>query len=147
MTRDDIMRTTLRPRADSGAAGMALLVIRVVTGLFFMFTGIGKFVTFQHEVDSFASFGIPWPTLMVVLSGLLEAVGGLMLVLGLLVRPVALSLAVNMGIAIGTAGRVVGGPFHRGVAPALLVLMLVLTWSGGTRWSLDRRLLAREASR
>jgi hypothetical protein len=33
-----------------------------------------------------------------------------------------------------------GGAFHLGVAPALLVLMLVLVWSGGTRWSLDARL-------
>jgi putative oxidoreductase len=48
-----------------------------------------------------------------------------------------------MAIAIGTAGRTVGGPFHLGVAPALLVLMLVLVWSGATRWSLDRRLLER----
>jgi len=108
-----------------------------------MFTGIGKFVTFQSEVDAFRSFGIPWPEVMVVLSGLLEAIGGLFLVLGLLTRPVALALAINMAIAIGTAGRTVGGPFHLGVAPALLVLMLVLVWSGATRWSLDRRLLAR----
>jgi len=144
MTPSALVRATLAPRADGGAVGIALLVVRVASGLFFMFTGIGKFVTFQGEVDHFAEFGIPWPTVMVVLSGLLEAVGGLCLVLGLLVRPVAIALAVNMAIAIATAGREVGGPFHLGVAPALLVLMLLLAWSGGTAWSLDRRLLSRE---
>lgn len=120
-----------------------LFVIRVASGLFFIFTGIGKFITFQSEVDHFAEFGIPWPTVMVVLSGLLEAVGGFLLVIGLLVRPVALALAVNMAIAIATAGRVVGGAFHLGVAPALLVLMLLLAWSGGTWRSVDAQVLAR----
>jgi len=120
-----------------------LVAVRVAAGLFFMVTGIGKFVTFQSEVDAFASFGIPWPTVMVVLSGLLEAVGGLMLVVGLLVRPTALALAVNMAIAIATAGRVEGGPFHLGVAPALLVLMLVTAWAGAARWSVDARLFPR----
>lgn len=143
MTRDRLIRATLAPRAGNGVAGIVLFVIRVASGLFFMFTGIGKFVTFQSEVDHFAEFGIPWPTVMVVLSGLLEAVGGFFLAIGLLVRPVALALAVNMAIAIATAGRVVGGPFHLGVAPTLLVLMLVLAWSGGTGWSIDRRLLDR----
>jgi putative oxidoreductase len=138
-----LIAATLAPRGDHGRLAWLLLAARVVPGLVFMFTGLGKFVTFQSEVDAFRSFGIPWPEVMVVLSGLLEAIGGLFLVLGLLTRPVALALAINMGIAIGTAGRTVGGPFHLGVAPALLVLMLVLVWSGATMWSLDRRLLAR----
>ena len=138
-----LVAATLAPRGDHGRLAWLLLAVRVIPGLVFMFTGIGKFVTFQSEVDAFRSFGIPWPEVMVVLSGLLEAIGGLFLVLGLLTRPVALALAVNMAIAIGTAGRTVGGPFHLGVAPALLVLMLVLVWSGATLWSLDRRLLAR----
>jgi putative oxidoreductase len=141
MTR--LVVATLAPRGDHGRLAWLLFAVRVIPGLVFMFTGIGKFVTFQSEVDAFRSFGIPWPEGMVVLSGLLEAIGGLFLVLGLLTRPVALALAVNMAIAIGTAGRTVGGPFHLGVAPALLVLMLVLVWSGATMWSLDRRLLAR----
>ena len=140
-----LIELTLTPRGDHGRLAWVLMAMRVIPGVVFMVTGIGKFVTFQSEVDAFRSFGIPWPEAMVVLSGLLEAIGGLMLALGLLTRPVALALAVNMGIAIATAGRVVGGPFHLGVAPALLVLMLVALWGGGTGWSLDRRLLTRVA--
>lgn len=143
MTRSPAIHRLLAPRGDEGAAAIALFVIRVVSGLFFMFTGIGKFVTFQSEVDHFAEFGIPWPSIAVVLAGLLEAVGGFFLVIGLLVRPVALALAVNMAIAIATAGRAVGGPFHLGVAPTLLVIMLVLAWSGGTWRSVDAQVLAR----
>lgn len=133
----------LAPRGNDGAAAIVLFGLRVASGLFFMFTGIGKFVTFQSEVDHFADFGLPWPTVMVVLAGLVEAVGGFLLVIGLLVRPVALALAVAMAIAIATAGREIGGPFHLGVAPALLVLMLLLAWSGGTWRSVDAQVLAR----
>lgn len=135
----------LAPRGNNGAVAIALFVLRVASGLFFMFTGIGKFVTFQAEVDHFAEFGIPWPSIAVVLAGLVEAVGGFLLVIGLLVRPVALALAATMAIAIATAGRELGGPFHLGVAPALLVLMLLLAWGGGTVRSVDRTIVARTA--
>jgi putative oxidoreductase len=138
-----LLALTLAPRGNHGRLAWLLLAIRVIPGGVFMVTGIGKFVTFQSEVDAFRSFGIPAPEVMVVLAGLLEAIGGLCLILGLLTRPVALALAVNMAIAIGTAGRVVGGPFHLCVAPVLLLLMLVLVWSGAAKWSLDRRLLIR----
>lgn len=133
----------LTPRGNHDAAAIVLFVLRVASGLFFMFTGIGKFLTFGSEVDHFAEFGIPWPSIAVVLAGLVEAVGGFLLVIGLLVRPVALALAATMAIAIATAGRELGGPFHLGVAPALLVLMLVLAWSGGTWRSIDALVLAR----
>jgi hypothetical protein len=45
--------------------------------------------------------------------------------------------------AISTGGRVDGGPVHLGLAPALLITMLVLVWLGAGRFSLDARLLNR----
>jgi putative oxidoreductase len=65
---------------------------------------------------------------------------GALLVVGLLTRPAALLLAFNLVGAIATAGRVDGGPFHLGVAPAMLVAMLYLVWAGGGRLALDRTL-------
>ncbi len=44
--------------------------------------------------------------------------------------------------AIATAGRVEGGAFNLGLAPALLVVMLLLLWVGSGRPALDL-LLAR----
>ena len=146
MTRDATARTILTPRGGDSGWATALLVLRVAAGLLFITTGVGKFVTFQAEVDHFADFGIPAPTAAVVLAAIVEIIGGMLLALGLLVRPAALALAVTMALAIGTAGRVQGGAFHLGVAPALLLLMLVLVWSGGTRWSIDRVLLNRAAA-
>ena len=42
--------------------------------------------------------------------------------------------------AIATAGVRVGGPFHLGVAPTLLVIMLGLVWIGSGKLSVDKRL-------
>lgn len=128
-----------RPRDVPAPLGIGLFALREVTGAIFVVTGAGKFITFSHEVDVFEGFGLPFPTVMVVLAGLMELIGGGLLMLGLYVRPVALGLAVVMAVAIGTAGRTEGGPLHLGLAPALLVVLLVLVWAGGTFRSLDAR--------
>jgi proteasome assembly chaperone (PAC2) family protein len=49
-------------------------------------------------------------------------------------------LALNLVGAIATAGRVDGGTFHLGVAPAMLLAMLYLIWAGCGRLALDRKL-------
>ena len=51
----------------------------------------------------------------------------------------------SMG-AIATAGRVDGGTFHLGVAPAMLVAMLFLVWAGSGRLALDRTVSLRLAA-
>jgi putative oxidoreductase len=75
--------------------------------------------------------------------GAVELAGGAMLVLGLGTRFAALALACDMAGAIATAGRIEGGPVHLGLAPALLVMMLLVLWIGPGDRSLDRRLLTR----
>jgi putative oxidoreductase len=64
-------------------------------------------------------------------------------VLGLFTRLAALLLAGDMIGAIATAGRVDGGSFHLGVAPALLAAMLFLLWVGPGLFAFDRRILPR----
>jgi hypothetical protein len=49
--------------------------------------------------------------------------------------------------AIATAGVQEGGWFHLGVAPALLVVMLLLVWLGPGRPALSRRLARRAQHR
>jgi uncharacterized membrane protein YphA (DoxX/SURF4 family) len=72
--------------------------------------------------------------------GVLEVVAGALLVLGLLTRPAAAVLAGDMLGAIVTAGRVEGGAINLVLAPALLISMLALLWTGPGRWALDGRL-------
>jgi putative oxidoreductase len=136
----------LSSRVDGRAAAVTA-GIRVCTGLAFVFFGALKFVITQFEVTEFVKFGFPDSAVPVYLVGLLEVGAGLMLVLGLGTRLASLGLAIVMVGAILTAGLTVGGPFHLGVAPVLLVANLYLLWAGSGSRAFDRRLVVRVDTR
>lgn len=123
----------------SGRAATATATVRILAGLIFVLLSLPKFFLHEFELAEFVRFGLPDSSLIVYLVGLLELGGGLMLIMGLATRLAALGLAVNMIGAIATAGVQVGGPFHLGLAPALLAAMLYLLWAGAGAASLDRR--------
>ncbi len=100
----------------------------------------GKFVDHMNEAMDFKHYGVPLAEVTVYLVGVVELLGGLLLVVGLFTRLAALLLAANMVGAIATAGRVDGGSFHLGVAPTLLVAMLFLLWAGSGALALDGKL-------
>jgi putative oxidoreductase len=78
---------------------LALLVLRIVLGLIFLVHGYPKLVhptEAMHEF--FLSHGLPGYFLSV--AGILECFGAALLFLGLFTRPVALLLAIEMGVAI-----------------------------------------------
>lgn len=118
---------------------IAALTLRVAAGVIFVAFSIGKFTRFDAESDAFDRYGIPFPEVTTYLVGVLEFVGGFMLVVGFLTRPVAVALTGNMIGAIVTAGRIDGGPVHLGLAPALLLAMLVLLKTGAGARSIDLR--------
>ena len=123
-----------------GAGAWVTTVVRIVTGALFVSFSLGKFVDHAQESADFDHYGIPAPEVATYLVGTLELVGGILLLIGLLTRPAALLLALNMVGAIATAGRVDGGTFHLGVGPAMLVAMLFLVWAGSGRLAVDRAL-------
>ncbi len=118
----------------------APLLLRLAAGVVFVAFSTGKFRRYDAEVEAFDRYGIPFPEVTTYLVGVLELVGGLFLIAGLLTRPVALALAGDMIGAIATAGRIDGGLVHLGLAPALLLTMLVLLRTGAGSRSLDMRL-------
>jgi len=122
-------------------------VVRIVAGLFFISTSMGKFFDYSKEVDDFRGFEVPWPEVAVPVVGAVELVGGVLLVIGFLTRPAAFVLALNMIGALATAGRVEGGSFHLVYAPVLLLLMLFLCWAGPGRLSIDGRMASRRIAR
>ena len=132
----------LAPRFHGAAAWMTT-VVRVVAGVLFVTFSTGKFTDHMMEAADFDRYGLPWPDGAVYLAGILELLGGLLLVIGLLTRPAALVLAGNLVVAIATAGRVEGGTFHLGVGPAMLVAMVFLVWAGAGAFALDNRLRGR----
>lgn len=136
----------MRQRLFATRPGPVPMILRVAAGVVFVLFSIGKFTRRDAEIRAFERFDVPWPEVTVALVGVLELVGGLLLIVGLLTRPAALALAGNMIGAIATGGRVEGGIIHLGLAPALLVVMLILLWTGAGDRSFDRRVAASPAS-
>jgi len=135
-------RLLLESRAPLAWGRLALL-IRLVAGAVFLGFSIGKFTRHGAESSALDRYGLPYPDAFTYGVGVVELVGGAMLVLGLGTRIAALALACDMVGAIATAGRIEGGLVHLGLAPALLVMMLLVLWIGPGDRSLDRRLLTR----
>jgi putative oxidoreductase len=107
--------------------------------LFGWFGGYGLEGTGQYM----ASLGLEPGYLMALLAGSAEFFGGLALLLGLLVRPAALVLALTMVVAIVSAHLPNGlflsnGGYEFGLA--LLAMSVVLAVQGGGRFALDTRL-------
>ena len=129
-----------------GPAAYLTTAVRVVTGAIFVAVSTGKFVDHMQEAVDFKGYGIPVPDATVYVVGIVELVGGLLLVVGLFTRIAALFLAADMVGAIATAGVMEGGSFNLGVAPALLVAMLFLFWAGPGVLALDAKLVGSGAS-
>jgi putative oxidoreductase len=141
---NDVVARVLAPRG--GAAAVVAAAVRVVAGVALALIGVGKFVDHMTEAADFERYGVPLPDIAVWVSGTIEVVGGTLLVVGLLTRLAAALLAVNLVVALATAGVMEGGTFHLGVGPTLLVAMLFLLWAGGGVWSIDGRLAGAGAS-
>jgi putative oxidoreductase len=82
-----------------------LLAVRLYWGWQLWQTGHGKLADMAKVVDFFTSLGIPAPSLNAHFIALLEAVGGILLILGLGSRTVSLLLAADMTVAFIVADR------------------------------------------
>jgi len=80
-----------------------LLIIRLYFGYRFIRSGLGKFENFDSIVEFFTSLNIPFPEVNVMLSASTELFGGILLLLGLASRIIALPLTVTMLVAYATA--------------------------------------------
>jgi putative oxidoreductase len=108
----------------------ALLWLRIAAGGVFVVFGAGKFVNHAAELASFRTDGLPAPEVLVVAIGIIELVGGLLLVAGVLTRPAALIPAGDMVAAIVVSGIARGELISLTLAPAELVAMAVLITFG-----------------
>ena len=126
---------------------LAPLLTRLVIGQAFFFTGRGKLQNFDGTVQFFASLGIPFPALNAAFVSRLEYYGGILLILGLATRLVALGLGSTMVVALLTADRQVFLDALRGVGEdvladitpfAYLLFLLWLILFGPGPVSLDR---------
>lgn len=145
------MSNTLIQRLLATDSGFAALALRIPAGIIFTAHGAQKlFGSFGgHGLEGtgqwMASIGLEPGYLMALLAGSAEFFGGLALLAGLLVRPVAAVLAVTMLVAIfavhiGNGLFMSNGGYEFGLA--LLAITVALVFSGGGALSVDRRLAA-----
>lgn len=123
-------------------AGGVIFAAHGAQKLFGWFGGYGLEGTGQF----FSSIGLNPGYLMALLAGAAEFLGGLALILGLLVRPAAASLAFAMLVAVFSVHFSKGFFLDKGgyeYALALFAVSLSLVFSGGGRASLDRVLSAK----
>ena len=91
--------------ASSSLQSVMLLAVRLYWGFQFAQTGWGKLHNLVKITGFFGRLNIPFPGLSAPFVSTLEFVGGILLMLGLSSRPVALLLACNMFVAYWTADR------------------------------------------
>jgi putative oxidoreductase len=127
-----------------------LLVVRLYWGWQFAMTGWGKLHNLAKVTAFFTSLGIPFPGLNAPFVASLEFAGGLLLILGLASRPIALLLTGNMLVAYLTADREAlfaifsdPGKFYAAAPYTFLFAVIIVLLFGPGPISLDRLLLKR----
>lgn len=137
------MTNTTRP---SASVSLGLLVLRIAVGAIFAAHGAQKVFEFTlpGTIGSFEGMGVPLPEIAAPVVAFLELIGGILLIVGFLTRPVAILLAVDMLVALVLvhlpAGLWVGDGGYEFVA-VLGAVALALVFTGAGRFSLDRALL------
>jgi len=110
-------------RTDNALWPWGIALLRIVVGLTFFMHGLQKF---QNGIDGvggfFGSLGIPAPGFFALVVSLLEVVGGLALIAGLLTRFFGVLLAVDVVVALLLVHRPNG--FFAGDGGIELVLLL-----------------------
>jgi putative oxidoreductase len=137
-------------RASLGLQSPFLLAIRLYWGWQFAQTGWGKLSDIHKVVGFFTNLGIPAPALNAWFVSGLEFAGGLLLILGLGSRLIALPLAIDMIVAYIAADReallsILSSPdkFTAAAPFTLLVASLIILIFGPGKVSLDALLAGR----
>lgn len=116
----------------------ALSALRIMTGLMFLQHGTQKTLNFpEAPAWEVAVFSMPW------IAGMMELIGGAMIVLGLFTRPVAFLLSGLMACAYFMAHASQSFyPILNGGELAILFCFtfLYLVFAGPGRWSLDAKM-------
>jgi putative oxidoreductase len=85
------------PSTDGPASA---LLLRLMAGGVFLWEGILKFVYVNQGIGRFTKLGIPFPHFSADFVGILEIIGGLLLLSGLMTRLIAIPFIIEMIVAI-----------------------------------------------
>ncbi|WP_413569516.1 DoxX family protein [Bdellovibrio sp. HCB117] len=132
-----MMRLLAAKNYNTNLDDVALAILRVFIGLTMAFShGLGKLPPNEMLIGGVAGMGFPAPELFAWLAALAEFAGGLLLAVGLLTRPAALTVIITMLVAV--FGVHAADSFQQ-KEMALLYLFTALFFllHGAGRWSVD----------
>ena len=131
-------------RAASSLQSPFLLAIRLYWGWQFHQTGRGKLGNISKVIEFFTNLGIPAPALNAWFVSGLEFAGGLLLMVGLASRPIALLFVIDMIVAFLAADREALGSifsdpdkFYAAAPYTFLFASLIVLIFGPGKFSLD----------
>lgn len=131
-------------RAAEALQSPFLLLVRLYWGWQFIQTGWGKLNNIPKVTGFFTELGIPFPGLNAHFIAGLEFFGGVLLVLGLASRLIAVPLTINMLVAYITADRealfsVISDPdkFYAAAPYTFLVASLIVLIFGPGKFAVD----------
>jgi uncharacterized membrane protein YphA (DoxX/SURF4 family) len=149
----NIMHWLTQPPVDGPTSTVFL---RVMAGSVFFWEGILKFVYVNQGVGRFTKLGMPFPVFTADFVGILEIVGGLLVMAGLLTRLIAIPFVIEMIVAmlstkislyLGTSPLPLpAAPPKIGIWAVLheirseyaqIIVVLYLLINGPGKWSLD----------
>src|ERR1017187_9547523 len=136
-------------------APAAVILIRLLVGAVFLSEGIQKFLfPGDQGVGRFAKIGIPAPEILAPFVGVCEIVCGVLFILGLLTRFAAITMIINMLVAIWTTKIPIllnsgfWGMAHEARTDyAMLLGSIFLLVVGAGAWSLDAKINRSEGDR
>lgn len=140
-----MIRKILAPGNDSTLTNLGLLTLRLWLGLAMFFNhGLSKLIHFNEMASKFPDpLGIgPTPSLALV--AFAEAAGALLLAFGFLTRFAALTLVIDLGVALLIVHKAVSGAGELAfIYSAGYVALLI---AGGGRFSVDKALFGKSGS-
>ncbi len=115
-----------------------LSILRIVSAYLFLLHGTAKFFAFPISMGGS-------PSGLTLVAGILEILGGILLMLGLFTRPTAFILSGQMAVAyfMAHASKSILFPIANGGESAVLFcfIFLYIATSGGGKWALDNLLI------
>ncbi|MGH7658347.1 MAG: DoxX family protein [Gemmatimonadales bacterium] len=106
---------------------LALLLLRITLAAILLYHGIPKALNYSATLESFNSMGIPAPALTLAFAVIVEVVGGVLILLGVLTEITGLLVAIEMLGAIVTVHWANGFDFTKvGWEHPFTVLMIAL---------------------
>lgn len=116
--------------------------LRIIAGIGFIMHGLPKLLDLPGTQTSFINMGLP-PELVIII-GLLETIGGLAILLGILTRIAAGLLAINMIgaiIQVKLAKGFIGG-YELDLLYFAIMISLMITGPG--KFSIEKNIIKRE---